>query len=104
MDFVTGLPSVDGNDAIWVVADRLTKLRHFVACSSTASAEDLADMFLLHVWKLHGLPNDIVSDRGPQFASKFWKRLCLHLRISPQLSTAFHPQTDGQTERVNGIM
>jgi transposase InsO family protein len=104
MDFVTGLPLVDGYDAIWVVADRLTKMRHFVACSSTASAQDLADLFLLHIWKLHGLPDDVVSDRGPQFASRFWKRLCLHLRISPKLSTAFHPQTDGQTERVNGIM
>jgi RNase H-like domain found in reverse transcriptase/Reverse transcriptase (RNA-dependent DNA polymerase)/Integrase zinc binding domain/Integrase core domain/Chromo (CHRromatin Organisation MOdifier) domain len=104
MDFVTGLPLVDGYDSIWVVVDRLTKQRHFVACSSAASAEDLADLFLAHVWKLHGLPDDIVSDRGPQFASKFWRRLCHHLRVSPKLSTAFHPQTDGQTERVNGIM
>jgi Integrase core domain/Chromo (CHRromatin Organisation MOdifier) domain len=104
MDFVTGLPTVDCYDAIWVVTDRLTKMRHFVPCSSTASAEDLADLFLEHVWKIHGLPDDIVSDRGPQFASRFWQRLCQHLRISPNLSTAFHPQTDGPTERVNGIM
>jgi transposase InsO family protein len=104
MDFVTGLPEVDGLNAIWVVTDRLTKMRHFVACNESVSAEDLADMFVAHVWKLHGLPDDIFSDRGPQFASRFWRQLCLPLNISPKLSTAFHPQTDGQTERFNAMM
>jgi Integrase zinc binding domain len=104
MYFVTGLPPVEGLDVIWVVVDRLTKQLHLVACMSTVDAEDLADLFLNHVWKLHGLPDDIVSDRSPQFASRFWARLCDHLRISPKLSSAFHPQTDGQKERVKGIM
>ena len=72
MDFVTGLPWSDGNDAIWVVVDRLTKMRHFVPCRTITSAPDLANLFLHHVWKLHAPPNYIISDRGPQFASKFW--------------------------------
>ena len=62
MDFVTGLPWSEGSDAIWVVVDRLTKGRHFVPCRSTIDAKDLADLFLLHVFQLHGLPSDIVSD------------------------------------------
>jgi hypothetical protein len=104
MDFVTGLPMVNGLDSIWVVTDRLTKMRHFVACNQNVNAEDLADLFVNHVWKHHGLPDDIFSDRGPQFAARFWRHLCQRLRIAPKLSSAFHPQTDGQTERMNGIM
>ena len=104
MDFVTGLPWSNGNDAVCVVVNHLTKMRHFVPCRTTTNAGDLADLFLHHVWKLHGLPNDIISDRGPQFASDFWQQLCSRLRISPRLSTAFHPETDGQTERANQNM
>ena len=104
MDFVTGLPWSDGNDAIWVVVDRLTKMRHFVPCRTTTSAPDLANLFLHYAWKLHGLSNDIISDRGPQFASEFWRQICSHLGISPRLSTAFHPETEGQTERANQTM
>ena len=98
MDFVTGLPWSNGNDAIWVVVDRLTKMHHFVPCRTTTSAPNVANLFLQHVWKHHGLPQDIISDRGPQFASDFWRQLCSRLGISPRLSTAFHPETDGQTE------
>jgi hypothetical protein len=104
MDFVTGLPKSDGFDTIWVVVDRLTKARHLVPCHSTIDAEGLADLFLQHIFKLHGLPLTIVSDRGPQFAADFWGRLCSRLGIDRRLSTAFHPQTDGQTERVNAVM
>src|SRR5207302_5145348 len=104
MDFVTGLPWSNWCDAIWVVVDRLTKMRHFVPCRTTTSAEDLAELFLTNIWRLHGLPDGIVSDRGPQFASSFWKLLCSKLGIQPRLSTAFHPETDGQTERMNAIM
>ena len=104
MDFVVGLPESKGHDAIWVVVDRLTKLRHMVPCKSSCSSEDLADLFLHNVWKHHGLPNTIISDRGPQFASRFWKALCERLGIAPRLSTGFHPQTDGQTERFNATM
>jgi len=104
MDFVTGLPRSKDHDAIWVVVDRLTKQRHLVPCSTTVDARDLADLFLLNVFQLHGLPRTITSDRGPQFASAFWHRLCARLGIELQLSTAFHPQTDGQTERMNAVM
>jgi len=76
MDFVTGLTRSKDHDAIWVVVDRLTKQRHLVPCSTTVDAHDLADLFLQHIFRLHGLPRTITSDRGPQFASEFWHRLC----------------------------
>jgi transposase InsO family protein len=104
MDFVVGLPESDGFDAIWVVVDRLTKQRHFAPCTTTIDATGLADLFLNNVFKLHGLPNSIISDRGTQFASDFWGHLCHCLGIAPRLSTAFHPETDGQTERINASM
>src|SRR5947207_1960141 len=104
MDFITGLPEVQGFNAIWVVVDRLTKQRHFVPCKDTITAEQLASLFIDHVWRIHGLPASIISDRGPQFASEFWGYLCSYLDIDRKLSTAFHPQTDGQTERINGIL
>jgi len=104
MDFVMGLPRSKDHDAIWVVVDRLTKQQHRVPCSTTVDAHDLADLFLQHVFRLHGLPRTITSDRGPQFAGAFWHRLCARLGIEPRLSTAFHPQTDGQTERMNAVM
>jgi hypothetical protein len=104
MDFVTGLPSSDGFDAIWVIVDRLTKLRYFAPCSTAIDAEGLAELFLSNIFRLHGLPDTIVSVRGPQFASRFWKHLCNSLKIEPRLSIAFHPETDGQTEQTNAIM
>ena len=104
MNFVVGLPWSDGNDAIWVVVNRLTKQRHLIACRSTIDAKDLADLFLQWVFPLHGLPETITSDRGIQFASHFWGRLCHRLQIGRPMSTAFHPQTDGQTERFNAVM
>jgi len=104
LDFVVGLPESDRFDAIWVVVDRLSKQHHFVPCTSTITAEGLARLFLDHVFKLHGLPDSIISDRGPQFASHFWTYLCCCLGIQPRLSTAFHPQIDGQTERIIGSM
>jgi hypothetical protein len=104
MDFVVGLPWSEGFDAIWVVIDRLTKGRHLVPCVSTVDAKDLADLFLQHVFRLHGLPDSIVSDRGPQFAAGFWGRLCDRLGVDRRMSTAFHPETDGQTERANAVM
>jgi hypothetical protein len=104
MDVVTGVPSSNGFDAIWVVVDCLTKLRHFAPYSTTMDAEGLAELFLSNIFHLHGLPETIVSDRRPQFASCFWKHLCNALKIEPHLSTAFHPETDSQTEHVNAIM
>jgi len=104
MDFVTELPEYEGYDAIWVVVDRLSKMRHFVPCHTTINARGLAEIFLKEVVRLHGLPKTIISDRGPQFAAVFWKRICEQLGINRRLSTAFHPQTDGQTERMNASM
>ncbi|KAH8144651.1 uncharacterized protein LAJ45_11360 [Morchella importuna] len=104
MDHVTGLPESQGSNAILVVVDRLTKMAHYIPTRDTADAAELARLFLQHVWTSHGLPKDIVSDRGTTFTSQFWRTLCNQLDIKPRFSTAFHPQTDGQTERVNAIM
>lgn len=104
MDFITHLPPSQGYDAILVVVDRLTKMRHLIPCKATCNSEDTARLYLHYIWKLHGLPSTIVSDRGPQFTSEFWKHLNRLLQIQPRLSTAVHPQTDGQTERFNAIL
>ena len=64
----------------------------------------MARLFITHAWKLHGLPNTVVSDRGPQFISDFWKHLNKRLKINSLLSTAYHPETDGQTERMNAVL
>jgi len=94
----------NGKDTLWVIIDRLTKMGHFVACQGTRSPEDLADHFLRQVIRPHGLPSSIVSDRGSLFTSDFWRRVTEALGISRNLSTAFHPQTDGQTERANATL
>lgn len=104
MDFITGLPWSDGFDSVWIVVDRLSKMRHFIPCQNTCTAQDLADLFTRQVLRLHGLPKTIISDRGPQFISAFWTKLCSRLKIDRRLSTAFHPQTDGQTERLNAVL
>jgi len=104
MDFITALPTSNGKDALWVIIDRLTKMGHFVASQGTMDPEDLADHFLRQVIRPHGLPSSIVSDRGSLFTSDFWKRVTEALGISCNLSTAFHPQTDGQTERANATL
>jgi len=101
VDFITKLPVVAGKDAILVVCDRLSKMTHFVATTEGTSAEGLARLFWDNVWKLHGLPESVVSDRGPQFAAELTKELNRMLGIKTKLLTAFHPQTDGQTERMN---
>ena len=101
VDFITKLPVVAGKDAILVVCDRLSKMTHFVATTEGTSAEGLARLFRDNVWKLHGLPESVVSDRGPQFTAELTKELNKMLGIKTKLSMAFHPQTDGQTERMN---
>ena len=101
VDFITKLPVVAGKDAILVVCDRLSKMTHFVATMEETSAEGLARLFWDNVWKLHGLPESVVLDRGPQFAAELTKELNRMLGIKTKLSTVFHPQTDGQTERMN---
>ena len=107
LDFVVGLPMSEGKNAILVIICRLIKIRHFIACLADdegTSAEETARMLLHYVWKLHGLPNTAVSDRGPQFVSEVWTHLCRLLKIQPRLSTAFYPETDGQTENANKDM
>jgi len=100
-DFITKLPLAQSYDSILVVVDRLTKMVHFIPTTEKKSAEGLARLFRDNVWKLHGLPESIISDRGPQFVAGLMKELNKMLGIKSKLLTAFHPQTDGQTERVN---
>ena len=104
MDFITDLPLSEDSDSILVVVDHLSKMAHFLPCSKDITADQTASLFLKHVIRLHGLPDDIVSDRGPQFASRFWSCLFKLLGTKTNLSSAYHPQSDGQTERVNQIL
>jgi len=95
VDFIMKLPVVAGKDTILVVCDRLSKMTHFVATIEGTSAEGLARLFRDNVWKLHGLPESIVSDRGLQFAAELIKELNKMLGIETRLVTAFYLQTDG---------
>jgi hypothetical protein len=101
MDFIEGLPKSNGYSVIMVVVDRLTKFAHFVAVKHPYTASTIAQLFMDNIVKLHGLPHSIVSDRDTIFVSAFWKELFKLYRVNLQLSTAYHPQSDGQTERVN---
>src|SRR5436190_4718397 len=100
-DFITDLPVSNGIDSILVFVDRMTKMSHFIPCVKSTSAPDFAKLFVSYVVKLHGLPDSIVSDRGSIFTSHFWSTLASILKIDPRKFTAFHPQTEGQTERMN---
>jgi len=100
-DFITKLPIAQGYNSILVVVDRLTKMVYFIPTIEKMLAEGLARLFRDNVWKLHGLPESIVLDRGLQFAAGIMQKLNRMLGIESKLSTAFHPQTDGQMERVN---
>jgi hypothetical protein len=104
VDFVGPCVLSNGFDCIMVVVDRLTKERHLIPCNTTMQALDLAKLFLRNVWKLHGLPDSIVSDRGSLFVATLWNAICYRLRIKANLSTAFHPESDGQTEISNAFM
>ena len=101
VDFITKLPIVTGKDAILVVCNRLSKMTRFVATIEVMSAKGLARLFRDNIWKLHGLPESVVLDRGPQFTAELIKELNRMLGIEMRLSTTFHPQTDGQTEWMN---
>ena len=101
VDLITSLPESHGYDSILVVVDRLSKMIHICPTTTRLSSEGLARLFRDHVWKHHGLPEQVISDRGPQFVSGFMKELNKFLGIMTSPSTAYHPQTDGQTERVN---
>ena len=103
-DFVTVLPSAEGYDAICIIVDRFTRQRHLIPCTTTIDAEGFAELFIREVFQLHGLPQTVTSDRGPQFVAAFWKCLCKRLDIQPRLSSPYHPQPYGQTERLNAVM
>jgi len=100
MDFITDLPLSNEYDQLWVVTDRFTKMAQFVPLKEKTAA-DLAVIFAREIWKHHGIPTGIVSDRDSRFTSDTWKEFLCLLGIPPRMSTAFHPQTDGQMERLN---
>ena len=105
MDFIDGLPRTRlGHDSIWVIVDRLTKSARFIPVKSTRTATKLAELYMKWVVRFHGVPKSIVSDQDPLFTSGFWKSLQEALGSGLHLSTAYHSQTDGQTERVNRIL
>jgi len=101
VDLVVELPLSSGHDAVMTVVDSVSKRAHFIPTHTMVTAEGAARLFLHQVWKLHGLPKHVVSDHRPQFVACFTKELYRLLGIKLASSTAWHPQTDGQTERVN---
>jgi hypothetical protein len=101
LDFIVGLPSFQRNTMILVVVDRFSKATHFAKLPSRFTASQVASVFAETVYKLHGMPKSIVSDRDPIFLSKFWQELFKSSGTKLRMSTAYHPQTDGQTEIVN---
>ena len=105
MDFITIFPMTwRQHDSIMVVVDKLTKVAHFIPVKSTYETDDIAKIFMKEIFKLHGLPKAIVSDRDVKFTSNFWKGLFADLGTKLNFSTAYHPQTDGHTERVNQVL
>ena len=101
LDFVTRLPEAQGYDAIFDVCNCFMKQVHIISTTQETSSLGLARLYWDHVWKLHGLPNMVISDRGPQFAAGFMRELNKILGIQMKLSMAYHPQTDGQTKQMN---
>ncbi|KEP46568.1 putative Transposon Tf2-1 polyprotein [Rhizoctonia solani 123E] len=100
-DLIVKLPESEGQDSILTFTDRLTKMVHYIACKESIDAEGMAELFLQHVWHLPGTPKITTSDRGTQFNSDFMKALYKKLDIEPRFSTAYHPQTNGQSEYAN---
>lgn len=104
VDFIVKLPLSNDFDSIMVVVDHFSKASHFIRAKETWSTMQMADAFVDNIFRLHGLPDKIVSDRGTVFVSNFWKAVCSRLSIEVAPSTAFHPQTDGQVERINAVL
>ena len=102
LDLITALPKTkEGYDALFVVVDRLSKMIHVAPCKTTVTASQLASIFMRMIFKYHGMPRVIVSDRDPRFVSHFWTSFMKAMGTKLSMSTAYHPQTDGQTERAN---
>ena len=105
MDFVVGLPLTRRkHDSVWVVVDRLTKSAHFLPVRTDYLLDKLAELYIKEIVRLHGIPISIISDRDPRFTSRFWEKMQEALGTRLNFSIAFHPQTDGQSERVIQIM
>ena len=101
LDFVTGFPPSKGHTAVLTIIDRFSKAVHFIPLPKLPSSSETADLLVLHVVRLHGIPHDIVSDRGPQFTSQVWRAFCRGLGATVSLSSGYHPQSNGQAERAN---
>lgn len=105
MDLITQLPcSKNGHTAIAVFVDKLSKMVHFQPCATDSGALAFANHMVTAVFRLHGIPKTIISDRDPRFVSKFWEEVCRLLGTKQALSSAYHPESDGQTERVNRVL
>jgi hypothetical protein len=104
VNFIVELPESHGYDAIMCIVNSLTKHAHFIPTHTTINAEGTAPLFLKEVWKHHGTPRVVISDRDPQFIATFMRELYKLLGIKLVMSTAYHPQTDGQTEHVNQVL
>jgi IS30 family transposase len=105
MDFIVGLPLTARNkDSIWVIVERLTKTAHFIVVHTTYSVQQYEEIYMEQIVLLHGIPKTITFDRGTQFLARFWEQLheCLGTKLIR--SSSYHPQTDGQTERINQIL
>jgi IS30 family transposase len=105
VDMITGLPmTARGYNAIIVFVDRLTKMVHIVPTTDTLTSRGFAEMFLTNIIRLHGCPDSVVSDRGSIFHSKFEQEFLKGINCEPHYSSAYHPQSDGQTERANQVL
>lgn len=103
LDFIVELPNSAGHNAMLVIVDRFKKLAHFLPTTTGVTAQETFRLFMENVFLHHSIPNEIVSDQGPQFTSKFWEKILKDLKVKRSLSSAHHPQLDGKTKRVNQV-
>lgn len=102
MDFITGMPETDkGNNSIWTIVDYVSKMSHMIPIRDSTSTHELANLFMHEIVRHHGIPDKIISDRDSKFTSDVWTEFCKQFKIQRALSTAWHPQSDGQTERIH---
>jgi hypothetical protein len=105
MDFIVGLPTTQSSyDSIWIIVDRFLKVAHFIPIKTMYKGANLAELYIARIVCLHGVLKKIVSNRGTQFTSRFWKKLHEAIDTELNFSSAYHPQTNDQTERVNQIL
>jgi len=104
MDWIVELPESNSYTQIWVLVGHLIKMTRLIPLPTNTTAKDLAQSFLMNVWRFHSLPENIILDRDTKLTSHFWQGLMDKLGIKTKLSTAFHPETDGQTEEINQVL